>query len=186
MSKKPFIINISGKARHGKDTFAKYLMNCLYEKHGKHIQIIKFGDEVKEKAEEVGWNGKKDENGRTLLQFIGDFFRKYIDKDYWVKKAYKKINNDNDYIIIPDTRYLNEIMFFKDRNYLSLTLCIQRYNKDGSLYNELTDEQQKHASETALDDYGFDYYIKAYSGDVDTLEKDAEKIDKLLEGGING
>lgn len=65
------IVCISGKAQHGKDTTAKLLEEIL-EAQGNRVLIAHYGDLVKYVCKTFfGWDGKKDEKGRTLLQRVG-------------------------------------------------------------------------------------------------------------------
>ena len=59
-----------------------------------------------------------------------------------------------DYVIIPDTRFPNENDKLKDEFDVT-TVRVERPNFD----NGMTDEQKNHESETALDNYIFDYKI---------------------------
>jgi len=68
-------ITISGKAGHGKDTFAKNLKKDL-EAQGLRVFIFHYADYIKMLAKEIyGWNGEKDEKGRSILQNLGDKLR---------------------------------------------------------------------------------------------------------------
>ena len=69
------VILISGKAGHGKDTLAGYMKNFM-EKRGKRVLIIHYGDLLKYICKSLfGWDGQKDEKGRTLLQYVGSPMR---------------------------------------------------------------------------------------------------------------
>ena len=169
-NKKPIIINIAGKARHGKDTLAKYLMDYLYEKHNRKVQIISFGEGVKVKAKEVGWDGKKDQNGRALLQFIGtEWGRECISKEIWIKIAEQKINKQTDIIIFPDTRFKNEISYFKKYNCHFVTVRVERTDDNG-----MADNLKQHKSEMSLDNYDFDWHV-CVKNQVE-IKKSAEHI----------
>ena len=62
------VITISGKARSGKDTTALLLKEAL-EKKGYRVLITHYADLLKFVCKEYfGWNGEKDEEGRTLIQ----------------------------------------------------------------------------------------------------------------------
>lgn len=146
------LILISGKAGAGKDTFATELKKQL-ENKDKKVLITHYGDLVKYMATEfLGWDGKKDEKGRTLLQTLGtEKFRKY-NEDYWVnflKSIVDVIGDKWDYILIPDCRFPNEITGWLGYDYISV-----RVNREfGSVLNEV---QQTHSSETALDHFKMD------------------------------
>ena len=78
------VICISGKAQNGKDTTAKILEEKLIS-DGNKVLIAHFGDLVKYVCKTFfGWDGKKDENGRTLLQYVGTDKIRAKSPDYWV------------------------------------------------------------------------------------------------------
>ncbi len=164
------VILISAKAQHGKDTAAELLKEML---NGK-VLIGHYADLLKYICKTYfDWNGEKDEAGRTLLQRIGTDIIRKKQPDYWVKFLADIITffpEKWDYIIIPDCRFPNEIEYMKKR-FDTTTIRVKRLNYD----NGLTEEQKQHPSETALDNYKFDYYINAPSG-IDNLKKEIEKI----------
>lgn len=172
------IILISGKAESGKDTTAKLLQQKL---KGKSL-IIHYSDYLKFICQTYfGWNGIKDEYGRNLLQSFGTEKVRKRNPNFWVDAVCRLIDilrDDFDYFIIPDTRFPNEIdlpIWFFGRGRV-ITIRVERLNYT----NTLTRKQQNHPSETALDNYLFDYYIRSESG-IDKLEKEIDKI--LLLGG---
>lgn len=152
------IIAISGKARHGKDTVAEFLKEGL-EGYGKsRVLIIHYADLLKFICSQyLGWDGKKNEDGRRLLQYYGTNFVREKKPDFWVDFVlnFLEIFNENfDYVIIPDCRFPNEIE--KLKLYYSTThIRVIRSNFD----NALTLDQINHPSETALDDYEPDMYL---------------------------
>lgn len=160
---KPKIINISGRARHGKDTFGSYLMNYLYKKYDKKVQKLAYADKLKEFAKEKGWNGEKDNNGRVLLQFIGtEWGREQIDKDIWIKKLEDRIQQDTDIVVITDCRFLNEYFYWKRNNYQVYAIEIIRLDKYGDFWeSELNEKQQNHKSEKEWENIPFDYVFTA-------------------------
>lgn len=169
------IITISAKARHGKDYTASLLKNKL-EQDGSKVLITHFGDLVKYVCSTFfDWDGKKDEKGRTTLQYVGtDMIRKQR-SNYWVDFVLgilEMFPNEWDYVIIPDTRFPNENDTFKNKGFDIETVRVVRPNFD----NGLTEEQKNHESEIALDNYHFDYLI-VNNGD-ETIYKE---VDKFLE-----
>ena len=65
------VICISAKAQHGKDTSAAILKE-IYEANGKRVLITHYADLLKYICKNFfGWNGEKDDYGRTLLQQVG-------------------------------------------------------------------------------------------------------------------
>lgn len=172
------IILISGKARHGKDSTAKILKNKLL---GKTL-IISYADYLKFICQKyLNWNGNKDEEGRNILQQFGtDIVRiKKNKKNFWVDAVCNLIEvleDEFDYFIIPDCRFINEMdiprLLFKN----VITLRVERLNYK----SELTIDQQNHISETQLDNYRFDYIIRSENG-LDKLEQEINKFIKYME-----
>ena len=108
---------ISAKARHGKDTAAEILKEHL-QQQGKKVLIIHFADLLKYICKQFfGWDGNKDENGRTLLQFIGTDVVSAKNPAYWsefVVGFLKLFEQEWDYAIIPDSRYPIEVATVKN------------------------------------------------------------------------
>ena len=170
------VVVISGKAGHGKDSLANMLKQ-KYESQGKRVLITHFADYLKFICREYfGWNGVKDEKGRSLLQYVGtDLIRiKHKMPDFWASTTFRLIEaleSEFDVFIIPDTRFKNEIEIFKNSRHSAVAIRVIR----GGYRSTLTEEQQNHISETALDDYDFDEYVFASSlvglqGECDNLD----------------
>ena len=175
------IVMVSGKARHGKDTFAGYLTGNLRSK-GYKTQILRFGDPVKDHARLYhGWDGKKDANGRALLQKVGND-KRGEDGYYWASMVEEEIAFDTDFVIIADTRYEDEIRYFKNRDYGVFTIRVIRYKDGLPFVSDLTEEQLNHISETNLDNYPFDIKIQ-YDEDLKEVLKVANTIGDLLGKG---
>ena len=152
------IILISGKARHGKDTTAGFLKSAL-EADGYSVLIAHYGDLVKYICKTFfNWDGNKDEAGRTLLQYVGTDIIRSQDENYWVRfigGVLSFFKNKWDYVLIPDCRFPNEVDYIKDLGFDTSHMRVVR----GNFESPLTPEQQKHPSETALDNVEADYYI---------------------------
>lgn len=169
------VIGISGKAQHGKDTvtdciadtvrtLAVLMDGMIGSPAYLSVRRIGFADAVKDEAKSQGWNGLKDEAGRSMLQKIGSV-RRVEDPDYWVKKCFEKIVQEdqrNTLWIVPDVRYKNEADYIRDQGGV-----IWRVNRvgigGGPFVNGLTIEQQAHPSETDLDNYEFDAVFMNHS-----------------------
>lgn len=175
---KPIVITIAGKARHGKDTAAEWLKSML-EVFGRRVLILHYADYVKYIASKYfGWDGEKDEKGRTLLQYIGTDLVRAKDKNFWVDTVARLINvlsDEYDYFLIPDTRFPNEVDYFTSDDYHSTSVRVTRLNFE----SELTPEQQQHPSEIALDNYEFDYELQSESG-VDNLKREVYDLTAYL------
>ena len=146
-------ITISGKAGHGKDTFANNLKRNLEDLSYK-VCIFHYADYIKMIAREIyGWDGNKDFKGRSILQKLGDNIRNK-DKMLIVNeliKVLELVENDFDIALIPDARFPIEIDAIKEK-WETLSVHINRVN----YLNNLTDEQKKHITETSLDTYEYD------------------------------
>ena len=145
------IICISGKAQHGKDTCAG-IMQRLFDERGKRARIIHYADLLKYLCKTYfDWDGEKDAYGRTLLQRVGTDTIRAKEPDYrdnFVINFLKLLPNEWDYVIIPDTRFPNEVFSMKEAFPDTLHVRVIRPNFD----NGLSIEQQNHISETALDE----------------------------------
>lgn len=174
------VILISGKAGHGKDTTANFLKHAL-EADGYSVLITHYGDLVKYVCKTFfGWNGEKDEAGRTLLQKIGTDTIRTNRPDYWVSfvsDIMEFFPGEWDYVLIPDYRFPNEVDYIKDAGFDAVHLRVVREG----FVSPLTSEQQAHPSETALDGVRADYYI-TNSGSLKDLQNAV--IEWLVE--LNG
>ena len=170
---------ISGKSMSGKDTLAE-MFKTYCELKNKTVLTIHFGDAVKWIARDYyGWNGEKDIHGRTLLQTIGtDIMRKKY-PSYWGRIVSKFISAAAswDYVLIPDWRFKNEFEEICDRNEDVVTIRIERYNQDGTLFinPNMTVDQANHISEHALDKFPVEYIVEN-RGDIDDLYDSVEVI----------
>lgn len=170
------VILISGKAQNGKDTMAGILRQTLID-NGDRVLITHYADLLKYIcANYFGWDGKKDDKGRQMLQYVGtDVIRKqnptlWVD---FVAMILKYFNENWDYVIIPDCRFPNEITRLRDEGFDTIHLRVVRSDFE----SPLTEEQQSHPSETALDDFEADFVIKN-NGTIEELEF---KIENLVE-----
>lgn len=169
------IICISGKARHGKDTCADLLRKEL-ESRGEKVLIAHFADLVKYVCKTFfDWDGVKDEYGRHILQYVGTDIVRSKDPEFWVRflsEILTIFSDEWDYVIIPDTRFPNEVEGMQKLPARVIHLRISRTMER----EELTEEQRKHPSETALDHYKPDFLLEN-NGTISDLEA---KINKFV------
>jgi len=120
-----------------------------------------------------------DEKDSEMLQFWGtDFRRMMYNKDYWVNLTLEHISHRPEkYIIIPDTRFINEFQAVKNLN--GIYVHVVRLNNDGSRFLD-TSRDSKHVSETQLDDITADFTISAKSGDIEDFNKQANQLFQLI------
>lgn len=175
------VIAVSGHARHGKDTVAKMLQE-QFQADGNKVLITHYADLLKYICTTFfGWDGEKNEEGRTLLQYVGTDVVRKKDPDYWVDFVADILCYFDDYwdfVIIPDTRFPNEFNRLKERGLDAVHLRVVRPD----FVSPLTAEQQVHPSETALDNTEPDYCI-INNGDLDALKN---KIKEWVVGGLYG
>jgi len=169
------IICISGKAQHGKDTCGEILKEYL-ERKGNRVLVTHYGDLLKYICKMFfAWDGQKDDLGRTLLQQVGTGIIRKAEPNYWINFIISVLNffqNEWDFVLIPDTRFINEYENFCENGFDTTLLRVQREN----FISPLSEEQQNHESETAFDDYRFDYIISAVDGDIVELKEQVMKF----------
>lgn len=163
------IILISGTAGSGKDTVGEILRDA-YEGDGYRVLTTHFADLVKYvSANFCGWNGVKDIAGRSILQKVGtDIVRKW-NEDYWVDFLIDMLGlfgGQYDYVLIPDARFPNEVSKIKEKWPNTIHLRVERHNYK----THLTEEQQHHASETALETVMPDVWIKNDGDLIDLVD----------------
>lgn len=172
------IITLSAKAEGGKDTTALQLKNQL-EDMGYSVLVCHYADLLKYICQRFfDWNGKKDEEGRTLLQRVGTNTVREKCPNYWVdfiKSILKLFPDEWDFVLIPDARFPNEIQLMKE-DFECVSLHIIRPGYE----NHLSEDQRRHPSETALDEFKFDYEL-INPGNIEGLRIETQDfINKLL------
>lgn len=130
------IIGIAGKSNSGKNTAAGLLAAVLMDL-GWRVRMDGFGLYIREEARKLGWNGRKDEAGRAMLQQVGE------DAARWCRSLRCMINLDHTrshFLIIPDVRYDCQARLCRERGVL--WFVVGRGGLDG--------EAGKHISEHAI------------------------------------
>lgn len=175
------VIAISGHAGHGKDTVATMIQERL-QMDGHKVVITHYADLLKYICTNFfGWNGKKDEKGRSMLQYVGTDIVRSKEPNFWVDFVVDILTYFDgvwEYAIIPDTRFPNEFNRLKERGLDAVHLMVVRPD----FISMLTPEQQAHPSETALDNTKPDYYVEN-NGDLNALR---DKITEWIRGGLYG
>jgi hypothetical protein len=171
------VINFAGKAQAGKDTSCSILKSKL-EQLGNKVLILHFADYLKHLCRQYfTWNGVKDDPGREILQVIGTDKVRNRNPDFWVNTVIeflKVFQKDYDYFLIGDCRFPNEILKLRKEGFDTFAVRVNRPNYD----NGLTEQQKQHISETALDNFVFDYQIE---NDKDGLKNLENRIDEFIE-----
>lgn len=131
------VVCISGKAQHGKDTTAGMMKTAL-ESMGHTVLIAHYGDLVKYVCRTFfGWNGEKDAYGRSLLQKVGTDIVREQRPNYWVdfvKDMLSMFPNEWDFVLIPDSRFPNEIDGLKQAGFNVIHLRVRRENFESPPY----------------------------------------------------
>lgn len=108
MTDELLVIGLAGAAGVGKDEVAQHLVR----RHG--FTRLAFADPLKSVCEVYfGWNWRKDERGRRLLQEVGMAARRY-NPDHWVAVLQKQMallmgSPDHRRFVISDCRFFNEL-----------------------------------------------------------------------------
>lgn len=165
------LVGISGKKRVGKDTFYQLSKSHLEHKvPGIKVRKYSFADAVKQYAVTYFKTNPEDkEVTRYILQGIGQMMRDVVRKDYWIEKVLNLYELDVlvggvDVGFVTDVRYTNEADIFHDDDLLvRVTAPI--------LHSD------PHPSETALDNYHFEYMIN----NDGTLEEYKRKVEEWTD-----
>ena len=172
---------ISGKAGAGKDTLAVFLKESL-EAAGKRVLITHYADLLKHMLRSFfGWNGEKDEFGRSLLQRVGTDVIRAQDPDFWVDfliRVFRFFPDEWDFVLIPDARFPNEIDRLKEAGFEVEHLRVWRSAQNTA---PMTEAQLAHQSETALDDVKPDWAI-CNIGNLSSFRVTAENLAGELLG----
>ena len=173
------LIVISGHAQHGKDTIGQ-LMKERLERDGHSVLITHYADLLKFICRSYfGWDGEKNEYGRSLMQHVGTDIIRNQDENFWVDfiaKILKWFHPTWEYVIIPDCRFKNEIYRFEEQCFDVTHVRVERIPAPQTL----TAEQAKHPSETELDDVSPDFLIINRGGIQDLTERVETFIEEKL------
>lgn len=175
--KEPYIFLIAGKARHGKDTVAAIIRE-YYLRNELKVDVLQFSYYLKDYVKRLSsWDGSDDTKAdyRGFMQELGtDVIRKEIDSKFFINRMIEDIKVYAyycDVLTISDVRFPDEIDDIKKSFPNVISIYVNRPNFDSPLKSK----EQKHITETALDNYNdFDYKI-INDGTIDELK------DKVLD-----
>lgn len=164
------IIALSGKAESGKNFYANLLKNYIEDNFNEKVCLIAFADVLKHTAKTYfGWNGEKDDVGRSLLQKVGTELREKNNPDIWTNitcDLIKFMSSEYNWFVVTDVRFERELLALMMRFPQVYPVRIERFSVDVDLSNgkiilsektihpyknHLTNEQRHHRSETELD-----------------------------------
>lgn len=168
------VILLAGKAGAGKTSVANYMIDGLPE--NKVAGIAPFAMGIKTIATVVGWDNKKDEKGRKLLQQFGNAGREY-NENIWVEFTMGALSSAKipfDVIIVDDWRFPNEYEWFLDKTNIFGVYKV-RINRDEHL---LLNPEDTDISETSLPDDSeyYDFNINNINLDEDELRAQARFV----------
>lgn len=168
------LILIGGKARSGKDTLADYLVE-EFEKMGKKPCKLQISQYIKYYAMKYfGWDGKEETKPRDLLIKLGtEIIREKIDVEFHINRLIedvKVLSYFYDTFIVSDVRLPIEIEKPKSEFDNVVSIKVERP------YTETTLEQQKHITETGLDDYNSFDYVTINDKTLEELKEKAAKL----------
>jgi len=164
-----FVIGLGHKARHGKDTAAKWII----QNYG--AEKLAFSDALYDVARVV--YDMKEKDG-PLLQLLGTEIYRRKNPDIWVNTIYWKLmDRKPKIVVIPDVRFPNEADFVRSMG--GVLIKVNRLNEDGSVY-VTTDRDPNHPSETSLDGFS-QWNFVIYSKDVSGIHTQTDEIMRELE-----
>jgi hypothetical protein len=181
------IIGFGNKAQNGKDTAVSAVVHhyatrkrMLLRDYGLRssgpiAQRIGFADELYSVCRtEYGMTTKD----APLLQQIGAS-RRQDDPDYWIKRAFAKVDTGTDIVLVSDVRYKNEADYIRSQG--GALVNVQRLNEDGRPFIDPS-RPADHPSEIDLDDYNWDFYLKVKTGGVALLSEQAITLVEYIRG----
>lgn len=153
------LLGLSGYAGAGKDEVAKTLVDRGWTR-------VAFADPLKDIASDIGWSGKKDEEGRRLLQNLGVAVREHLGQGSWVEAGEEQIERTQGPVVVTDVRFPNEMQMIRRRGGR-----IARVVRPG------TGPANEHVSEHAVTEEDCDMLIEN-TGSLDDLQKLIVKLDQ--------
>lgn len=176
IKKEPKIYILTGKAGSGKNVAASIIKEYYELNNIKTIELA-YASYLKEYIKKItNWDGNEQTKPRELLQQLGvELIKNNIKKNLLIERITDDIKVYSyffDVIIITDARFEEEIEEIK-----KISDKVTVINIEGK-ENNLTEQQKKHITETALNDYNkYDYKIK----NKESKEILKRKIYEILE-----
>lgn len=114
-----------------------------------------------------------------LLQWWGTEYRRAQDSEYWVKRLFASIPDNLDIALVTDVRFPNEAKAIEQRG--GYTVNVQRLREDGTQFFD-SSRPADHPSETALDGWNWNFYLKIPHGHPALLGEQAITLTEYLRG----
>jgi hypothetical protein len=163
-------IGIAGKAGSGKTLIAVLIAAELADRAAS-VTVDSLAAPIKKiAAEHFGWDGKKDERGRRLLQVLGTEAGRQYCEALWISKLYQRALRMNcDFLIVTDVRFENEAAWCRESG--GVVHVRGRASDMG--------EASAHASEAWIEHCDGDFDVR---NDEDVTVRDlAEQVGKFAE-----
>src|ERR1700677_958119 len=151
------LIGLGNRARHGKDSAAQAIQEYARSMNLPETRIFKFATALYQECKEHHGMIVKD---APLLQRVGLEKRK-LNENYWIDRLKFTIGPFKGISLITDVRFKNEAAYI--RNAGGFLINVTRLNEDGTPF-VAQDRPSDHPSETELDGYDWDGFIKTKTG----------------------
>jgi hypothetical protein len=153
------LIGFGSKCRQGKDLAAQAIQSYFDGAEiDEQVQIFKFADALYDLCRK---NYDMKEKDPRLLQKVG-IEKRQKNPDFWVDRMFSQADNFDGIALVTDVRFKNEAAAIKKRG--GFLVNVSTLNDDGSPYIS-DDRPADHESETDLDGYRWDAFIKTYRND---------------------
>jgi hypothetical protein len=178
------LIGFGNKARHGKDTAAQAVIEAAFVDCLEGGRLFKFADSLYEICRIEYGMVEKD---ASLMQRVGSEMRAK-DPDVFVNATFAAIDSffsaaalvqQPVVAVISDVRYKNEALRIRERG--GYLVNVQRLHPGGNPFIA-PDRPATHQSELDLDNFDWDFYIKAHTGEVELVERMAVTIFQYVKG----
>jgi hypothetical protein len=172
---KTFVLGFGHKARHGKDSAARY----IHEFYPRETRIYSFAGALKAYCRVAYGMTTKD---APLLQRVGLEMREERHPDFWVEILRHQIAEEQPEVaLITDVRFPNEVAF------CDAAIKVMRWvpTEFGAAPFVAQDRPADHPSEIALDDYtGWFTQINVMDGELHKLQEAAISVYQLARLGV--
>ena len=176
------IIGLTGLARSGKSTVAKYVseehsFKRLNFKDGLVAEMLdNLPDVLNELKDTYACTldelfKEKPPTMRALMQNYGTEVRRGDDPDYWVKKWKEQADELAGNIVVDDVRFINEAKAVTDNG--GIIVRVSRPDR--------TEKGYSHKSETEQNDIEPDFTIISSTGDLAGLYREIENVIHILK-----
>jgi len=148
------MIGISGVARAGKDTLAKYLKSIIEREMKCDVEIVHLADKLKSDLDKLiscnfnfqvfSENDQEKQLMRPILVSYGEAMKKKWGKDVWMKKLHEEIKSrkNKKFFIIADARFDFEIDYIRDE-FSGFSVHVSKINNEGVLISKPANDVEK-------------------------------------------